>query len=69
MLSTFVCVECEEDVNPKRWELGYRTCLACGAVDASKETEEKSQRVALAYNKGNYQYFGPKANPKDFGLK
>ena len=69
MTDTFVCTECEEEVNTKRWELGYKTCLDCGALEALAETKEKSKRIALAYNKGNYQYFGPRANPKDFGLK
>lgn len=24
------CIVCSEDVNPKRWALGFKTCLACG---------------------------------------
>ena len=25
-----ICIECGEEYNPKRAELGYRTCLDCG---------------------------------------
>lgn len=28
--SSFFCAECGEDVDPRRWELGYRLCLDCG---------------------------------------
>lgn len=30
------CLTCGEDVHPKRWSLGYRTCLTCGELDAKK---------------------------------
>lgn len=25
-----LCVKCSDDVNPRRWALGFRTCLVCG---------------------------------------
>jgi len=25
------CIKCGDDYNPKRRELGYRTCLSCGS--------------------------------------
>lgn len=28
---TAFCIKCGDDYNPKRLELGYRTCLACGS--------------------------------------
>jgi len=28
------CITCEEEYSDKRLELGYRTCLDCGQVDA-----------------------------------
>lgn len=24
------CITCSDDVNPRRWALGFHTCLACG---------------------------------------
>ena len=38
--------DCEGEVHPARWALGYRTCIKCG-------TEVRVVRtVAIAYNKG-----------------
>ena len=48
--------ECGEDINPKRYALGYRTCLDCGERDASKRSAQKARQVAPAFNKGAYQY-------------
>lgn len=27
---THYCITCSDDVNPGRWKLGFKTCLACG---------------------------------------
>lgn len=31
------CCWCGDDVHPKRWALGYRTCLTCGEQQAAKD--------------------------------
>ena len=28
------CVKCGDDVDTKRWQIGYHTCLSCGEKDA-----------------------------------
>ena len=28
------CVKCSDDVNPNRWAIGFKTCLACGEAVA-----------------------------------
>ena len=50
--------ECGEDINPKRYALGYRTCLDCGEVNARVEIARKAKCTAPAFNKGAYQYVG-----------
>lgn len=46
----FFCINCSDDVQPKRWHLGYKTCLACGDKLAK---QFKHCIVPLA--KSNYQ--------------
>ncbi len=53
-----VCIDCHTEFNPKRLELGYRTCLDCGATRALREMNRKAKCSAPAYNKGAYQYVG-----------
>ena len=53
-----ICVDCSTAFNPKRLELGYRTCLDCGSTRAIKEMKRKAKCTAPAYNKGAYQYVG-----------
>jgi len=43
-----VC-ECSRVVHPKRWGLGYRTCLVCGELEARKETH-----CVVPMGKSNY---------------
>lgn len=45
-----------EEIAPRRYDLGYRICLTCGEVEAKMESKRKSRRVAIAYDKGTYQY-------------
>ncbi len=52
------CIICYESFNPRRLELGYRTCLDCGAHAANREKARKAKCSAPAYNKGAYQYVG-----------
>lgn len=44
--------DCGNEVNPKRWALGYRTCLKCGSP-------LKQFPVASPYNKGGLQLITP----------
>ena len=62
-----VCIDCHETFNPKRLELGYRTCLECGAIRASKESRRKAKCTAPAFNKGAYQYVGSVRAAKGIG--
>ena len=50
------CVVCSDDVNPRRWALGFHTCLQCGERSAR---QVKQCIVPLA--KSNYQ---PVRDPK-----
>jgi ribosomal protein L37AE/L43A len=61
------CVRCEEEVNPKRVDLGYKTCLDCGAADAKRLAYEKARQVAPAFNKGAYQYITSRQMARDIG--
>ena len=61
------CVRCEEEVNPRRAALGYKTCLDCGAVDANREARQKARRIAPAFNKGAYQYVGTVQSARSVG--
>ena len=53
-----VCIDCHVEFNPKRLELGYRTCLDCGSTRALREMNRKAKCSAPAYNKGAHQYAG-----------
>lgn len=44
------CVKCSDDVNPKRWSLGYRTCLHCGEAIA-----KTFKHCIVPLHKSNYQ--------------
>ena len=61
------CFDCGEEFNPKRKELGYEHCLACGDKYAKQETIRKSKCVAPAFNKGAYQYVGSVEEAKYIG--
>lgn len=61
------CEKCGDFYNPKRRELGYRTCLPCGSKEAAQESIRRKKCVAPAYNKGAYQYVGSKEAAKWVG--
>ena len=61
------CIVCYEPFNPRRLELGYRTCLGCGGKAAVKEKARKAKCSAPAYNKGAYQYVGTVQAAKGVG--
>ena len=62
-----VCSDCGEVYSNRRREIGYSTCLDCGAAEASREAFAKSRQVAPAYNKGAYQYITSKKIAKTIG--
>ena len=49
-----ICIDCHDEFNPKRAELGYRTCLDCGGKIADIEVARKARCSAPAYNEGAY---------------
>jgi len=51
--------KCEGEVDPKRWALGYRTCIECGSPSIKRT-------IAPAYNKGPVMLIGRK-DIKDIG--
>ena len=61
------CIECGDSFNPKRFKLGYRTCIECGEEIAQIEMVRKSRCVAPAYNKGAYMYVTSSQMAKDLG--
>ena len=61
------CFDCGEEFHPKRKELGYQHCLACGDNYAQKAIDKKKKRTAPLYNKGAYQYIGSIEDAKWLG--
>ncbi len=62
------CIKCGiEEVETGRVALGYKICLTCGEEMAKLESERKSRRIAIAYDKGAYQYIADGDDPRDFG--
>ena len=48
------CIECGDEFSPRRFALGYYTCLECGDTDA-------------AYNKGAYMYVSSARMAREVG--
>ena len=69
MKKIFYCTKCDmEEVPQARLDLGYNICLTCGELEAQKESERKTKRIAIAYPNGAYQYItGGPETAKDFG--
>ena len=61
------CIECGDYFSPRRFDLGYYTCLECGDAAASKQIAIKARRTAPAYNKGAYMYITSRKMTKDIG--
>lgn len=49
-MKTHYCVNCSEDVNPLRWNLGFKTCLDCGEALA-----RAVKHCIVPMAKSNYQ--------------
>jgi len=62
------CPKCLiEEIESARLALGYKVCLTCGEIEAQRESERKAGRVAIAYDKGGYQYITDDTNLGDLG--
>jgi len=48
------CRHCGDDVDERRWDLGFRLCLFCG--EEAARTERLGWCVVQEYGKGPYQY-------------
>jgi hypothetical protein len=59
-----VCEFCGEQYPARRKELGYRSCLECGDIQAQKEKIFKSKCTAPAYNKGPFMLITNKEQVK-----
>lgn len=45
----YFCINCSDEVNPRRFHLGYRTCLPCGDRDA-----KAVKHTIVPLHKSNY---------------
>lgn len=61
------CIECGDEYNPRRYQLGYYTCIECGEEAAQIEILRKSKCSAPAYNKGAYMYVTSSQMAKELG--
>lgn len=61
------CTECGDEFDPRRYQLGYYTCIECGEEIAQKEILRKSKCTAPAYNKGAYMYVTSSQMAKELG--
>ncbi len=61
------CIKCGDNFNPRRFALGYYTCLECGDEEATKQIIRKSRCTAPAYNKGAYMYVTSSNMAKEIG--
>ena len=66
-MTQVVCSDCGDLFPAARAKLGYRTCLACGDLQA----RDKKWTVTIPYSKGAYQVVNPddlrSTNPKRVG--
>ena len=49
MTDKYICKNCDNEVSPQRYNLGYDTCLKCGEVTASKR-----KFTVVPMHKSNY---------------
>lgn len=45
----YFCINCADEVNPRRFQLGYRTCLPCGEREA-----KQYKHTIVPLHKSNY---------------
>jgi ribosomal protein L37AE/L43A len=51
MTSKYQCWGCGEDIDNRRWDRGYRTCLECGEKEA-----KKVKHTVVPMPKSNYVF-------------
>lgn len=62
------CPKCGmEEIESARLALGYKICPTCGEAAAREESERRKGRVAIAYDKGAYQYITDDTDLSDLG--
>ncbi len=61
------CIECGDNYNPRRFELGYLTCLECGDKEATRQIIRKAKCTAPAFNKGAYMYIASASMAREAG--
>ena len=49
-----ICIECGENYNSKRAQLGYQTCLDCGGADANELIRSRARSVLRAMTPNHY---------------
>lgn len=49
MIYKLIECECGEEIEPRRWDLGYRTCMECGEQEAKLR-----KHTIVPMNKSNY---------------
>lgn len=45
------CIDCGDDVHPRRAALGYKVCISCGEIRA-----RKVKHCSVPLSKSNYYY-------------
>lgn len=50
-MSLYTCIWCGDDVEPKRYQLGYRLCLWCGEEEAR---QQRTSWCIAPMHKSNY---------------
>lgn len=60
-LSFMTCRHCGDDIEERRWGLGFRLCLFCG--EEAARDERKSWCVVQEYGKGGYVFVTADAAP------
>lgn len=60
----FSCTDCGDDIDPRRLQLGYETCLKCGEVVARKRVF-----TVAPMHKSNYMLFTDKEDLKGINNK
>lgn len=63
-----LCEKCKiEEIESGRLALGYKICLTCGEAAARATAEHRKGRIAIAYDKGAYQYITDDYPLEDLG--
>lgn len=62
------CIKCGiEEIESGRLALGYDVCLTCGEIAARETKEQRKSRIAIAFDKGAYQYITDETDLSELG--